>query len=62
MIILRVGIYGLDLYSLHLSMIKVLEYLKKVDPEMEKMVKNDYSRIGKFEPQVSSYYQLVVLY
>jgi erythromycin esterase-like protein len=47
----RCGIWGLDLYSLHLSMRRVLEYLDERDPEMAKIVRADYSCFGEIEPQ-----------
>jgi erythromycin esterase-like protein len=46
------GIFGLDLYSLHLSMEKVVEYLNVHDKEMTKTVKEDYSVLGKIDPQI----------
>lgn len=45
------GIWGLDLYSLHLSIRRVLEYLKDHDKEMAKLVHLDYSCFGDLEPQ-----------
>lgn len=45
-----VGIFGLDLYSLHLSMEKVIEYLE-IDKEMQAMVKRSYACFGAFDPQ-----------
>jgi erythromycin esterase-like protein len=47
----RCGIWGLDLYSLHLSMRRVLEYLEEHDKEMAKLVRLDYSCFGRLEPQ-----------
>lgn len=47
----RCGLFGLDLYSLHLSMQKVLEYLNERDKDMEKLVRKDYSCFGKLDPQ-----------
>ncbi len=40
---LRVGFYGLDLYSLHASIDAVLQYLEKVDPESAELAKERYS-------------------
>mmetsp|Transcript_10296 Transcript_10296/g.17233 ORF Transcript_10296/g.17233 Transcript_10296/m.17233 type:complete len:568 (-) Transcript_10296:1820-3523(-) len=45
------GIFGLDLYSLELSMQRVVEYLEKVDKECAEMVRNDYSCFGDLDPQ-----------
>jgi erythromycin esterase-like protein len=47
----RVGIWGLDLYSMTLSMKRVLEYLEERDPEMANIVRADYSCFGEIEPQ-----------
>ncbi|MGA7156229.1 MAG: erythromycin esterase family protein [Acidobacteriaceae bacterium] len=43
----RVGVFGLDLYSLHASMERVLEYLDGVDPEAAQRAR---SRYACFEP------------
>lgn len=42
----RVGVYGLDLYSLHASMERVLQYLDEVDPEAAQRAR---ARYGCFE-------------
>ena len=47
----RCGIFGLDLYSLHLSVDKVLEYLAIHDPEMCIQVRRDYAGFERLEPQ-----------
>jgi erythromycin esterase-like protein len=49
----RVGIYGLDLYSLHTSMDAVIGYLDKVDPEAASEARERYSCFEHFggEPQ-----------
>jgi erythromycin esterase-like protein len=47
----RCGIFGLDLYSMHKSIDCVLEFLHKVDPEMEGRVRQDYSTLGGLDPQ-----------
>jgi erythromycin esterase-like protein/predicted phosphoribosyltransferase len=39
----KVGLYGLDLYSLHASMKAVLQYLEKVDPEPAERARERYS-------------------
>ena len=47
----RCGIFGLDLYSLHLSIDNVLEYLAARDPEMCTQVRRDYAGFERLEPQ-----------
>jgi hypothetical protein len=37
----RVGFYGLDLYSLHRSIDRVIEYLDKVDPTAAQRARHD---------------------
>lgn len=39
----KVGLYGLDLYSLHTSMDAVIRYLQKIDPEAAKEARLRYS-------------------
>ena len=51
----KIGFYGLDLYSLHSSMAAVLDYLKKVDPEAEKIARNRYSCFDHFGEDAQSY-------
>jgi erythromycin esterase-like protein len=51
----QIGFYGLDLYSLHSSMAAVLDYLKKVDPEAEKIARNRYSCFDHFGEDAQSY-------
>ena len=43
-----VGIYGLDLYSLHASMEAVLGYLDKVDPQKARRARRRYSCFEHF--------------
>lgn len=49
----KVGFYGLDLYSFFASAEKVVEYLRKVDPDLAQSVQQRYSTLGEFshEPQ-----------
>jgi erythromycin esterase-like protein len=51
----RVGFYGLDLYSLHRSMERVIEYLGKVDPEAAKRARQGYGCFDLFGEDVQSY-------
>src|SRR3954469_12964496 len=39
----KVGVYGLDLYSLHASMNAVIDYLQKTDPEAAAEARKRYS-------------------
>jgi erythromycin esterase-like protein len=52
-IIPKVGVYGLDLYSLHTSMDAVIGYLDKVDPAAAKEARERYSCFEHFgnDPQ-----------
>jgi erythromycin esterase-like protein len=53
----RAGFYGLDLYSLGLSMQAVLDYLDKVDPEAARRARYRYSCFDHFgeDPQAYGY-------
>jgi erythromycin esterase-like protein len=53
----RAGFYGLDLYSLGLSMRAVLEYLDRVDPEAARRARYRYSCFDHFgeDPQAYGY-------
>ncbi len=53
----RVGFYGLDLYSLHGSIGKVLEYLDQVDPDGARRARARYSCFDHFgaDPQAYGY-------
>ncbi len=44
----RCGIFGIDLYSLHLSMQAVINYLEMTDPESAAAVEEFYSCFDKF--------------
>lgn len=52
---LRVGFYGLDLYSLHRSMARVIEYLDKVDPRAAKRARQGYACFDVFGEDVQLY-------
>jgi erythromycin esterase-like protein len=53
----RVGIFGLDLYSMHASMASVLGYLAKVDPDAARRARRRYSCFEHFgeDPQAYGY-------
>jgi erythromycin esterase-like protein len=51
----RVGFYGLDLYSLHRSMARVIEYLDKVDPGAAKRARQGYACFDVFGEDVQLY-------
>lgn len=54
---MRVGFYGLDLYSLHSSMAAVVEYLRQVDPEAAARASRRYACFDHFggDPQEYGY-------
>ena len=51
----RVGFYGMDLYSLHASMEKVIEYLERVDPEAAGRARDRYGCFDHFGPEPQQY-------
>jgi erythromycin esterase-like protein len=51
----KVGFYGLDLYSLHASIHAVLSYLDKVDPEGAQRARHRYSCFENFGEDPQSY-------
>ncbi|HET7697988.1 MAG TPA: erythromycin esterase family protein [Vicinamibacterales bacterium] len=51
----RVGFYGLDLYSLHRSMARVIEYLEAVDPGAAARARHGYACFDAFGDDVQSY-------
>jgi erythromycin esterase-like protein len=51
----QVGFYGLDLYSMHASIEKVLAYLDAVDPEAGKRARARYSCFEHFGTDTSNY-------
>jgi erythromycin esterase-like protein len=53
----RVGVYGLDLYSLHRSIDAVLAYLRKVDPTAARQARERYACFEHFgnDPQAYGY-------
>jgi len=55
----RCGIFGMDVYSLHLSMEAVLAHLASEDPELAKKVAREYSCFDKFGDDAQNYGRLV---
>jgi erythromycin esterase-like protein len=51
----RAGFYGLDLYSLHRSMARVIEYLEKVDPGAAGRARQGYACFDVFGDDVQLY-------
>ena len=51
----QVGVYGLDLYSLHTSMDAVISYLDKIDPEAAKEARQRYSCFEYFGDDPQAY-------
>lgn len=51
----RVGFYGLDLYSLHRSMARVIAYLSKVDPTAAERARRGYACFDVFGDDVQLY-------
>ena len=50
-----VGFYGMDLYSLHHSMHRVLEYLRGVDPSFAKEAQEAFAVLEPFQRDPSAY-------
>jgi erythromycin esterase-like protein len=51
----RAGFYGLDLYSLHRSVARVVEYLDKVDPSAARRARDGYACFDSFGDDVQRY-------
>jgi len=51
----KVGVYGLDLYSLYSSIEAVIAYLEKVDPEAAKAARNRYACFEHFGDDPQTY-------
>jgi hypothetical protein len=54
---IKIGFYGLDLYSLRASMEAVLHYLERIDPETAKQARDRYACFDQFgqDPQAYGY-------
>ena len=55
----RTGFYGLDLYSLHRSIARVIEYLEKVDPNAAKRARQGYACFDAFGEDVQIWHNKV---
>jgi protein-L-isoaspartate(D-aspartate) O-methyltransferase len=51
----RVGVYGLDLYSLHRSIGSVLRYLDDVDPEAARVARHRYGCLEPWQQDPAAY-------
>ena len=53
----RAGFFGLDLYSLHRSMARVIDYLEQIDPEAAEYARRRYACFDSFgdDPQAYGY-------
>jgi erythromycin esterase-like protein len=51
----RIGFYGLDLYSMHASMRALLDYLDKVDPEGAKRARFRYACFDHYGEDMQAY-------
>jgi protein-L-isoaspartate(D-aspartate) O-methyltransferase len=56
----RVGIYGLDLYSLHRSIAAVVRYLDAVDPEAARVARHRYGCLDPWQQDPAAYGAAVV--
>lgn len=51
----RIGIYGLDLYSMHTSVRAVIQYLEKIDPEAAHAARQRYGCFEHFNQDMQEY-------
>lgn len=51
----KLGIFGLDLYSLHTSMKLVIEYLEKIDPTAAEQAKERYQCMEQYSEEPTTY-------
>lgn len=51
----RVGFYGLDLYSLHLSSRAIIAYLEDIDPKLAELAKRRYGCLTPWEADPAAY-------
>jgi protein-L-isoaspartate(D-aspartate) O-methyltransferase len=56
----RVGFYGLDLYSLHSSIERVLRYLDDVDPDAARVARQRYGCLSPWESDPAVYGRMVL--
>ena len=58
----KVGFYGIDVYSLHTSAAKVVEYLKQAEPELANAVKRRYECFYRYGEGAQDYARAVGLF
>jgi erythromycin esterase-like protein len=58
----KVGFYGVDVYSMHSSAARVVEYLKKVDPEAANRVQQRYECFDRYGEDAHLYAKATGLY
>lgn len=56
----RVGFHGLDLYSLHSSIERVLRYLEEIDPDAARVARERYGCLSPWESDPAVYGRMVV--
>ena len=56
----RVGFYGLDLYSLHSSIDRVLRYLEDIDPAAARVARQRYGCLSPWEADPAAYGRMVL--
>src|SRR3546814_20365589 len=56
----RTGFYGLDLYSLHSSIARVLHYLDEVDPDAARVARERYACLSPWESDPAVYGRMVL--
>jgi len=56
----RAGFYGLDLYSLHASIARVLHYLDDVDPDAARIARQRYGCLSPWESDPAVYGRMVL--
>jgi len=57
----RVGVYGLDLYSMYTSAHEVISYLDQVDPAAAKVARSRYCTLNQFKDEPHDYAAAVML-
>jgi len=58
----KVGFYGVDVYSMHSSAARVVEYLKRVDPEASRRVQQRYECFDRYGEDAQLYAKATGLY
>jgi erythromycin esterase-like protein len=57
----RVGVYGLDLYSMYTSAHEVIHYLDEIDPSAAKLARRRYGTLDQFKDEPHDYAAAVML-